>query len=884
MNHRIRATKLATMLLSGAAIGVLAAPAYAQDDEIIVTATKRPQTLQEVPVAVSVVGAETIEKANVKDLLDLQTSVPSLRITQLQNSSQTNFTVRGFGNGANNPGIESSVGVFIDGVYRSRSAAAILDLPTLERVEILRGPQSTLFGKNVSAGAISITTKRPEYEWGGSVEASYGNYSSVNFRGSLTGPISETLAFRVSGSTNNRDGYYTNLVDGTDQNERDRWAVRGQLLWEPTDALSVRAIGDYNKIDEVCCGAIQILNGPATQLIGAPVPFGLGAAISPDNDPFAREVALDQSTTNELTGWGGSLQADWDLGGAALTSITSYREQSDDTNTDVDFSGADLAFQPQLRDYETFTQEIRIASTGDGPLSWLIGGFYFNEDVAFERDVVYGTQIRDFINAQLMIPPPLGPGIDILTVEGGSQSAAALTTGPTAVFPQLGPLMPIGFGTSFLPGQGVFGDYTMDNESYSIFGQLDYELTDRLTLSGGVAYINDKKRFTGNSLLVDPVSSFDFIAGGQSFVAATVLGGLIPGAFGGPVAFDPANPAAFIGPALAWAAGDPATFGPAQAGALAFAQDPANAAANPLAGLTAIQFFEPQVNFPNAADPLDNGRLNGDKIAYTARLGYDLTDGINTYFTYSTGWKAGAVNLSSDSRPPDPVTGFGRTAGEEDVRLFELGLKARFNGGYINIALFDQRIEGFQSNVFNGAGFDLANAGEQNSRGFEVESAYSPWDSLQLTFGLTYLDPEFVSFTMAGCTPFDLVNCGAGEQFRDLSGTRVPGVHEISLATSATYTHEFSDTWSGFVRGEYLYESDVPLIENIPQSFTREVNIVNASFGLTHESGFEAMIWARNLTDDEFFLQGFPTVVQTGSASAYTNEPRTYGITLRQKF
>ena len=344
---------LAARLLTGVALGAVAVSG-ASADEIVVTAAKRAQTLQEVPIAVSVVGADTIEKAQIRDLIDLQTVVPSLRITQLQNSSQTNFTIRGFGNGANNPGIESSVGVFIDGVYRSRSAAAILDLPVLERVEVLRGPQSTLFGKNVSAGAISITTKLPEFEWGGSAEASYGNYDQVLFKGSLTGPLSDTLAFRVSGSTNNADGYYTNIVDGTDQNERDRWSVRGQLLWEPTDVLSFRLIGDYNKIDENCCGAVQILNGPATLGIGAPTMFGgLGEEISDDSDPFARRVAVDTDTFNKLTGKGLSLQADWDLGGAQLTSITSYREQSDSATTDVDFSGADLSgasFQDAILD------------------------------------------------------------------------------------------------------------------------------------------------------------------------------------------------------------------------------------------------------------------------------------------------------------------------------------------------------------------------------------------------------------------------------------------------------------------------------------------------------------------------------------------------------
>ena len=152
------------------------------------------------------------------------------------------------------------------------------------------------------------------------------------------------MAFRISGTTNNRDGYYTNIVDGSDQNERDRWAVRGQLLWEPSDVVSFRLIGDYNKISENCCGAIQVINGPATQLIGAPVPFGLGAPISPAGDPFARQVALDTDTFNNLTGGGISGQLDYELSDSiALTSITSYREQTDDTDTDVDFSGADLA-------------------------------------------------------------------------------------------------------------------------------------------------------------------------------------------------------------------------------------------------------------------------------------------------------------------------------------------------------------------------------------------------------------------------------------------------------------------------------------------------------------------------------------------------------------
>ena len=184
----------------------IAAPAYAQTTqadsnsiaEIVVTATKREQTLQDVPISVAVTGQQTIERAQVRDLIDLQSVVPSLKVQQFNAAGQTNFVIRGFGNGNGNDGIESSVGIFIDGVYRSRSAAALDDLPEIERVEVLRGPQSTLFGKNVSAGAISIVTKKPQYEFGGKVEGTYGNYNTRQIKGTITGPRSETLAVRLA--------------------------------------------------------------------------------------------------------------------------------------------------------------------------------------------------------------------------------------------------------------------------------------------------------------------------------------------------------------------------------------------------------------------------------------------------------------------------------------------------------------------------------------------------------------------------------------------------------------------------------------------------------------------------------------------------------------
>ena len=236
--------------------------ANASSEDIVVTAAKREQTLQDVPISVAVTSEQTIQRAQIRDLIDLQSVVPSLKVAQFNTVGQTNFIIRGFGNGNGNVGIEGSVGVFIDGVYRSRSAASLNDLPEVERIEVLRGPQSTLFGKNVSAGAINIVTKRPQFEYGGRLDLTVGNYGELIAKATATGPISKTVAIRLSGSVDQRDGFDHNVVTGHSINDRNRESVRADVLWTPVDRLSVRIIADYNELNERCCGAVQLFNGP----------------------------------------------------------------------------------------------------------------------------------------------------------------------------------------------------------------------------------------------------------------------------------------------------------------------------------------------------------------------------------------------------------------------------------------------------------------------------------------------------------------------------------------------------------------------------------------------------------------------------------------------
>jgi iron complex outermembrane receptor protein len=846
-----------------------ATPAPAQDqavpddsDDIIVTAAKREQTLQDVPISVSVTGAETIEKAQIRDLIDLQSVVPSLKVAQFNAAGQTNFIIRGFGNGNGNDGIESSVGVFIDGVYRSRSASALDDLPEVERIEVLRGPQSTLFGKNVSAGAISIVTKRPSFDWGGKAEVTVGNYSQMQAKASLTGPLTDSLAFRLSGSINERDGYFKNLTTGSDVNNRNRWSVRGDILFEPSSDFSIRIIGDYNLIKEVCCGVTSVYNGPATLAIGAS-----GFAISDTTKIFDRNVIFNTDPDNRIRGEGVSGQIDWNLGFAKLTSITAYRNQVNQSDQDIDFTGADISTNRTANEAKTFSQELRLASTGDGPLSWLIGGYYQDERLQTGRDIRFGKDARTFVNALTGGPQGL-----IFALE--SLQAAVGTPG---VVPG---------STYFGAGQGISDQYSLKQQSYSVFGQADFKVTDRLTITGGLAYMNDRKQAVSNVVLNDRFSLLN-LSSQQAF--AFIPFASLPASISGCLLQKGFNPASTGGkvPINLFSG----TLGPSLPGPGSAPCPSSPAGTNPFA-LNALQFFYANtpnhgpVNYPNANE---SGIIKGDKVTYAGRAAYDL-DFVNVYVSYSTGWKASAINLSSDSRPP--LNGVGRSASPEEVTVYEAGAKAKFRGGYFNLAVFKQSIKGFQSNAFTGLGYSLVNAGKESVRGFEVDAAYRPASFLSLTGAVTYLDPKYDSFTGAACVNYDTVRCpvnpatGLRPSFRDLSGERPAGIPTWSFSTSATLSHEFGNGVGAYLRGEYDYMSKFQLTDTTPPNLsTYGSNNVNASLGITSTGAqLELMFWVRNLTQDNSLIATFPTVAQDGSYSGYPNQPRTYGATLRKSF
>ena len=818
-----------------------------EGNEIIVTATKREQTLQEIPVAVSVTTAETIERAQIRDLKDLSSVVPSLRVNQQASATNTNFIIRGFGNGANNPGIEPSVGVFVDGVYRSRSAAQIGDLPDIQRVEVLRGPQSTLFGKNASAGVISIVTREPKFTLGGNVEASYGNYNAIVVKGVLTGPLGDTIAASIAGGYNKRDGYVRDLGPaGGRVNERDRWFARGQLLFQPNDQFKFRVIADYSKIDEVCCAAVNLQRSAATTLLES-----LGGRVNDATKPFADVVYNNAPSTNDIANYGISGQGDYSYGPFKLTSITAYRKVKAINGQDSDFSSADLIgnnFQDIRLD--TFTQELRLATDLNGPVNALIGAFYFKEKVKQFNAIPLGSQFRPYAN-QLV----LGASGGAFSLPFLEQTFGALEGNPGKYV-----------GQFFGAGQGFTENYRLNNDAFSIFGQIDFKITERLTLTGGLNYTHDKKRFSTNVVSTDVFAALNLDDPRYApFRNQLLLGGALQQGL---------------------------PFATAQAFANANQNNPA---ANPLAGFRGFQFLPPFQNVPNAVEP---GKTNDSDFSYTARLAYDVSDQINAYASYATGFKASSINLSRDSRPTPAdfaaikaggfavanLTSGTRSAGPENSTVYELGLKANWGVVSLNFAAFKEVIQGFQSNIFTGTGFVLANAGRESVKGFEFESMVRPIKPLSLTFALTYLDPKYDSFVQSA--------------LGDISGTTPASIPPLSVTFGASYDHEFANYAHLILRGDFHHESDVAIAEGLPgfrslgtaaaiaaaRPFRREVNEVNASLTYAMDSGLELSLWGRNLLDDRYIGTIFDSVGQQFSISGYPNQPRTYGVSARFRF
>ncbi len=391
--------------------------------EIIVTAQKRQENIQDVPVSVMALSGQQLQDAGVKDIKNLQVLTPGVTVTSTTSENVTTARIRGVGTVGDNPGLESSVGVIVDGVYRARNGVGFGDLGEIERIEVLEGPQGELFGKNNDAGVINVVTKRPSSTFGVTGEVTGGNYNDREISASVTGPLGDISAARFYVGYQRRDGFLnvdTAPGPNTDNNTDNRnvYTMRGQYLLTPNDNVSFLAIADYSKRNESCCGAIQTADGPFYGLINAlaGVPQlggtpGVTGIASPPLSLSSREAWANQPVTQRIRDMGISGQLDWDLGFGKLTSISAWRNNTLIAGNDVDYTSVDIVQEPadegNLVDFKQISQELRLAGK-NGALDWLVGGFFSNELLVSNTAIFAGNDFDLYLSglSSAAVGPP----------------------------------------------------------------------------------------------------------------------------------------------------------------------------------------------------------------------------------------------------------------------------------------------------------------------------------------------------------------------------------------------------------------------------------------------------------------------------------------------
>ncbi|MCF8498707.1 MAG: TonB-dependent receptor [Sphingomonadaceae bacterium] len=884
------------------------------DEEIVVTAQGRSQLLSDVPVAISAVSAETLQNSGANDIRQLNQVAPSLLVSSTGSEANGSARIRGIGTVGDNPGLESSVPVFIDGVYRSRSGIGLNELGEIDRVEVQRGPQGTLGGRNSSAGLISIYSKKPSFTFGASGELTYGNYDFMRGATSVTGPISEQLAFRVDGVYVKRNGFYRDDQNGHDVNNRDRYFLRGQLLFEPTDALSVRLIADYTSRKEECCAATYV-DGTVNQFIGnLNTPSAVGAAstatsnniinvlrdlgqpLAAFNQGYGRNISVSANRvfTGETKDYGFSGQIDYDFGGATLTSITAYRQYRSGQASDTDYGEVDILYRAPsddaYRQFHTFTQELRLQGEAlDGKLDWLVGGFFANEKLTVRDNLRFGNQYGRFANCRI--------------ISGGGLAFAYNPTAQSCITPSLRPTVSGALGAAgplivsafdrldTMNNVGTTNDrYFQNGTNWALFTHNIVHITDTVNLTLGLRYTKDKKKFDAT--------------------------------FGNDNSICTANQAALA----------------------SLLTTPAAATAGAVIGLSCQGNSTAELNGVSIRDD-----RNEDQITGTAILSWKPIDDLLLYTSFARGYKAGGFNLDR-SALKSPVPTFASVGGAqalvgnlqfdpELVDSYELGAKFS-NGPFgLSVSAFRSDFSSFQLNTFNGTVFLVQNVNgcdnlvggpnadtDQNlsaagtnfnaapnttgscaagditygvrTQGLELEASLTPARNFRMAAGLTYAKTTYRD---------DLIGTKNGapldSALRKLPGDNLSNAPELVATSSVTWTPDIgSNGMSGLVYIDGRMTSDYNTGSDLfPQKEQDGFAVFNARIGLRGpDEAWGIELWGQNIFNQDYAQVAFNSPFQAGQSSApfvdpqypggrqifsqFLAEPRTYGITLRGKF
>ena len=740
---------------------------------VVVTARRVEEAVQEVPIPVSVLSGELVASAGAFNVNRVKELIPTVQFYS-SNPRNSSVTIRGIGSpfGLTNDGIEPGVGLYIDGVFYARPASATLDFLDVAQVEVLRGPQGTLFGKNTTAGAINVTSKRPNFTPESNVELAYGSFNFVQAKASLSGPLSDKVAARVSFSGTGRDGFIFNTATQTDTNTLNNLGFRGQLLIAPSKRVVMNVSVDHTRQRPE--GYAQVIAGVAPTLRPANRQYAAIAAdlgyTAPSSNPFDRLTDTDTSWQSNQDLGGGSVNIDWTVGPGRLTSTTAFRYWNWDPSNDRDFIGlpvTSISAAPSKQ--HQWTQEVRYAGALSSRVNIVTGIFAFSQ--ALDSNPSFKQEQGSAAARFLLAPTP-----------------AALTPG-------------------LLDGYGFDQFLKFRNVSAAAFGQIEFLVTDRLRILPGLRFNYDQKDVDFNQ---------------------TVYGGLQT-------------------------------------------TDPALVALK-------LSVLAPQAYTADVDDTNTSGQLT---------VAYKVTDAVNTYGTYSTGFKSVGLNLNGV-----PTDALGRpilsaaTVKPEDVRHVEFGVKTEFRPGYTaNVTFFNTGIDDYQTQVVNAQvgvlrGY-LANAEKVRVRGAEFDGNARINKRLSFYGAAAYTDGIYVSFPDA---PPPLEETG-GPQVKDISGSVLPGISKWALTFGGEYNNPatlFGQVGELFGAVDTSYRSEFSSSPSASRYMMVDgYGLINVRAGFRWSEGWSVFLWSRNLLDKQYFE--FLTA-QPGNSGLYVGlpgDPRTIGLTVR---
>jgi iron complex outermembrane recepter protein len=802
---------------------------------IIVTATRRAQDVQDIPLAVTAVSPVQLERqgvVNVSQLAQVSSSFSSSN-AQIASGSVV-LRIRGVGTTSNNIGFESAVGIFIDGAYQSRPGVALGEFVDVERVEVLRGPQGTLFGRNTSAGALTVTNNRPDLdEFGGFVNASYGNYDLVNVQGAVNVPVvKDSMALRFTGAYRKRDGYVDVRGPGNtdigDSNNIDQYLLRGQLGFD-FNGITGRVIGDYSQSNASCCTAIELAPSPL-ETVGLFGAFGLGTTggqFAPSRGLQAVENRVSSANVQpfgRVKNYGITGEVKFPIGeDADLIYIGSYRKFKAREIYDTDFTALDV-FNVDLNDtrIDTMTHELRLQGDAmDGKLEYLVGGYYSTEDIRQNISFSLGTNYAALAAASLT---------------GLAGALGIPSFGPT-------PIQTLSLGQNPATTRSTNG-YTQDSKSWSLFTNNTFAFTDNFKFSFGLRYSDESKD-----------GSYRSISNTNPTCNAII---------GNAAALNLTSP----DPRVRRLGGTALVFG-------------------------CLPFLAPADSPAAAVLPLPRSfasKFKDNELIYTGKLLYEFDVPVNVYASFTHGYKSGGFNLDSTAG----IGGADPRFLSETVDAYEAGIKAKAfdNKLTANLAVFLEDFKNFQVLEFTGSRFETFNVPKARSKGFELETVIRPDDHFSLNAALTYIKAEYPNNCAGNSTSINVVNlCGNAltnaPEFTAIAGATYGNEIGDSLkyflnAQIKLESDSRTSTQATVLPATAALVGTTPKLPFDFQDSNVKINL-RAGIGSINDSvGLE--FWVQNLTDEPTRGVTFNTTLRSDSRSTFILEPRTFGVTARGKF